>query len=539
MIGVSISTKWLIEGNGIPTPANQFLPQLYDLGVRSLELRDIKPGFDPERIYTCANILWDRGFNVTLHARAASVETAVEDVFGPLRKVLMHMRQEKVVVVIHPVVGNNSAMLTALADHIDQNNYPVVIALENNRLLPDKTEGDSTELVLEAVTKANRNNIGICFDMGHYAYYLKKNHPENLMQLPSPEFLKKVVHTHIHGMNSLRTHFPLDQFELNLSHYLKNLSFNYYGVYNIELSFGRFKELRTPEDAILGSVETLANAMPYEARSYDGYRQNYDREVISACTVFDREGGTYMGLMNSSSYLFNTNGFMWGMDISHQACTRLAKSPSQTARLLQPLSLMIITHEHSDHFQKKTVVSALAKNDDLMWVIPDFLLDQAIACGVRKEKIFVAKAGEIIKYGPLTILPFTGRHLRPVTLKGKLCLGYHITQDNGLTMAFPADVRDYTLEGLPELGRADYCFAHVWLGDGNCLETDFSPLDSQWAQFMLHFSDKRILLTHLDGMRREEFIWRPHHAMHLSQCIHAQSPNTVTLIPQRGEVIRL
>ena len=106
-------------------------------------------------------------------------------------------------------------------------------------------------------------------------------------------------------------------------------------------------------------------------------------------------------------------------------------------------------------------------------------------------------------------------------------------------MAFPADVRDYALEGLPELGSADYCFAHVWLGDGNCLETDFAPLDSQWVKFMLHFSDKKILLTHLDGMRREAFIWRPHHAMHLAQCIHAQSPETVTLIPQRGEVIRL
>lgn len=539
MIGVSISTKWLIDGGSIPTPATKFLPELYNHGVRSLELRDIKPGFDPDRIYTSANILWDFGFNVTLHARANSVETAVEDVFAPLRKVLKHMRQEKVVVVIHPVVGDNSSMLIALSDHIKQNDYPVVIALENNRLLPDKTEGDSTEFVLEAVTKANRKNIGICFDMGHYAYYLKKNHPDNLMQLPSPEFLKKVVHTHIHGMNGLRTHFPLDQFELNLSHYLKSLSFNYYGVYNIELSFGRFKELRTPEDSILGSVETLASAMPYEARSYDDYRQNYDREVISACTVFDRKKGTYMGLMNSSSYLFNTNGFMWGMDISHQACVRLAKSPSQTARLLQPLNLMIITHEHSDHFQKKTVVSALAKNDDLMWVIPDFLLDQALACGVRVDKILVAKPGETIQYGPLTILPFTGRHLRPVTLDGKLCLGYHITQEDGLTMAFPADVRDYSLDGLPELGNADYCFAHVWLGDGNCLETDFTPVDSQWAKFMLHFSNKQILLTHLDGMRREAFIWRPHHAMHLAQCIHEQSPDTVTLIPQRGEVIRL
>lgn len=539
MIGVSISTKWLIDGGSIPTPATQFLPELYNHGVRSLELRDIKPGFDPERVYTSANILWDFGFNVTLHARASSVETAVEDVFGPLRKVLKHMRQQNIIVVIHPVVGDNSVMLTALADHIDQNNYPVVIALENNRLLPDKTEGDSTELVLEAVTKANRKNIGICFDMGHYGYYLKKNHPNDLMRLPSPEFLKKTVHTHIHGMNGLRTHFPLDQFELNLTHYLQNLSFNYYGVYNIELSFGRFKELRTPEDSIIGSVETLTKAMPYEARSYDHYRQNYDREVISACTVFDQKNGTYMGLMNSSSYLFNTNGFMWGMDISHQACTKLAKSPSQTARLLQPLNLMIITHEHSDHFQKLTVVSALAKNDDLMWVIPDFLVDQALACGVRKEKILAATAGKIIKYGPLTILPFTGRHLRPVTLKGKLCLGYHITQEDGLTLAFPADVRDYTLEGLPELGNADYCFAHVWLGDGNCLEADFSPLDSQWAKFMLHFSSKRILLTHLDGMRREVFIWRPHHAMHLAKCIHEQSPDTVTLIPRRGEVIRL
>lgn len=539
MIGVSVSSKWLIEGSEISSCPEDFLPKLYEKGVRSIEVRDIKPGTDPERIYNCANIVWDHGFQVTLHARAASVETAAADVFVPLSKVLRHMRQEKVVVVIHPVVGDNAAMLTALADYIDENKYSVVIALENNRLLPDKTEGDSTQLVLEAVTKANRDNVSICFDMGHYAYYLKKNRPDEPMRLPDPLFLKKAVHCHIHAMNGLRTHFPLDTHELNMAHYLENLSFAYYGVYNIELTFKRFAQSRTPEDGILGSVDALSKAMPYVARSYDQYRQNYDREVMSALTAFDRNNGTYIGLMNSSSYLFNTNGFLWAMDISHQACTKLAKTPSQTARLLQPLKLMIITHEHSDHFQKKTVISALAKNDDLMWIIPEFLMDQAIACGVRPEKVFAAKDGVPINYGPLTILPFTGRHLRPVTLDGKLCLGYHITQDDGLTMAFPADVRDYSLDGLPQLGDADYCFGHVWLGDGNCLEEDFSPLDTQWAEFMLHFSKKHILLTHLDGMRKETYIWRPRHAMLLADRIHERSSETITLIPHRGEVIQL
>ena len=60
-----------------------------------------------------ANILWDHGFQVTVHSAPRAVESAVEDVFEPLTHMLAHMRQRELIVTIHPVVGDNVAMLIA------------------------------------------------------------------------------------------------------------------------------------------------------------------------------------------------------------------------------------------------------------------------------------------------------------------------------------------------------------------------------------------------------------------------------------------
>ena len=111
---------------------------------------------------------------------------------------MKELKQEQLVVTVHPIDGDNVKMITALSDHCLSEGYPVVIALENNRLLPGKKEGDCAALVLETVEAVNRENVGICFDFGHYAYYRKKLCPDSATQAPPTEFLKRVVHTHIH-----------------------------------------------------------------------------------------------------------------------------------------------------------------------------------------------------------------------------------------------------------------------------------------------------------------------------------------------------
>ena len=173
MIGASLPYEWLATGEGLLGDREGLLNALKKSGVESIELRTVLLRHDPAEVLRVAEMLWAKDLQITVHAKAHKRETAISEVFDPLSLVLQNLRQENLTVVIHPIKGDNAAMLAELADYRDAHGYPVTIALENNRLLPDKSEGDSARLVLDAVTAADRVGVGICFDMGHYCYYRK------------------------------------------------------------------------------------------------------------------------------------------------------------------------------------------------------------------------------------------------------------------------------------------------------------------------------------------------------------------------------
>lgn len=536
MLGVSLPFKWLLTGEGLAHDRDSLLNELKQNNVRSIELRTVKPDCSADDVKNIAEMLWSKGFFITAHGTVNSVDTAADDVFRPLESVLKVLRQPLLNITVHPIAGDNVKMLKALSDYIRKNRLPVTIALENNRLLPDKTEGDSAELVLNAVAEVDRPEIGICFDFGHYIYYRTKNRADEPNILPSKEFFKRVIHTHIHGVENLKTHFPLSGKNMPLDEIFDKLSFEYFGLYNLELDFSRFQS--SPKEALLESLEGLEKSRPICAKVYDEVRDNFDRWFLSALTTLDGNRGSKFGLIHSSSYLFNTNGYRWGMDIAFRNARFLASTPKNAVALLKDLELMVISHDHRDHFEESTA-RELAKAD-LEWVIPDFIYDVAIERGIDPEKIHIAREGEPLTVGKLTLLPFKGRHFRPGTNRGVPEYGYFVTAEGSPTMVFPVDVRDLSLAGLPDIPKADYCFANVWLGDGKCLETDYTPKDREFSEFMLQFSTKNIILTHLneDG-RKDKEMWRNHHAELIKQKIVGLSPKTNILIPDRGEVIRL
>ena len=168
MIGISLPYKWLCDEEPQMLPEN-LLSQLYEQGVRSIEMRAMPAGGNSADVLRIANRLWDYGFNITVHASARTAENAVEEVLAPLTDMLASLQQKELIVTVHPINGDNTAMLVSLSDFIAAHAYPVRIALENERRPPDKAEGDSLALVVDAVGTVNRENVGICFDMGHYA----------------------------------------------------------------------------------------------------------------------------------------------------------------------------------------------------------------------------------------------------------------------------------------------------------------------------------------------------------------------------------
>ena len=532
MIGVSLPFKWFADS----TDTAGILNLLKTQGVGSVELRTVNPDCQPADVLKAAKCLWENGFQITVHGRVKTQETAVSDVFAPLTLLLKELQQEKLNVTVHPIVGDNCAMVCALSDYILENNYPVTIALENNRRLPDKTEGDSVALVLDAVTKADRENVGICFDMGHYAYYVKKNCPETPDLLPDKDFWKRVIHTHIHALNDLRTHFPLGVYELPLKEFLDKLSFAYFGVYNLELDFPRIAPVWTPETALAQSIPVLRDSLHHCAKLYDTVRESFDGWFASAlgCWETEEEGASF-SLIHSSSYLFNTNGTKWGMDIAFRNSRFLAKTPAEAASLLRDMDFMLLSHGHRDHFEESTI--ALLAENKTVFVVPDFLKERILGLGVDPRKVITAIPGGTVSLFGVDILPFESAHYRP-NGKGVREYGYYVTAPGCPSMAFPVDIRDFSKRA--DIPMADYCFANVWLKDNSADRECWEPVTMPWADYMLRFSDKNIFLTHLyeDG-RPDNRMWRSEHAEAVTDAIHTLSPQTNVYIPKRGECIKL
>lgn len=535
MIGMSLSYKKLLHTFDEALKPEVLLPQLRAHGVRSIELRAVSPSDHPDDVLRVADLLWDYGFQITVHAKCKTEQNAVSEVFSPLSRVLSEMRQRELIITIHPVVGDNAAMLTALSDHISEKGYPAFIALENNRRMPDGTDGDSAALVLDAVRRVDRKNVGICFDMGHYAWYTE-NFTDSASRLPSREFLSRVIHTHIHACAEGVTHFPLDPWREPFSRYIEALSYKYYGVYNIELEPKRFSHRIGATEAYLLSADNLKRHYPIHASLYDDARFHYDEYFHHALDVFKEREGCYASLIAPSSYLFATHGYRWAMDVSFLYLSELAQTPSRVREYLGEIDLMILTHAHGDHMEESTI-RALS-DTEIVWVVPIFMVEAMKGFGVRVEKMIVVREGDEIDVGPLHIRVLKGRHFRPKTKRGINAVGYLITAEQGPTLAFPGDVRDYRITDEESL-NADHCFAHVWLTDKALTPEKYIPKSEDLAEFALRMSRRSIFLTHLYANRSEDKMWQMHHAQLVSDAIRERSPGTVVRVPSYGEVWEL
>jgi len=263
MISVSLPFNELAEGVGLGS--DTFLSELYGRGVRSIELRPVIADFAPEAVLAAASRAWAQGLRVSVHSAPFTVESAVRDIFTPLRDYLRASEQECTTLVLHPVKGedlveDNRRMMHELTDYVRINRLPVRFALENNRKMPDKSAGDSVELVKKVITEIDPEYAGLTFDFGHYAWYTKVWETERPV-LPPKEFTERAVHTHIHALSGpekdYTTHFPLQAGTLPLREYIDALGDRYPGVYNIELEPRRFAEQMSGGEGILGSVEVL------------------------------------------------------------------------------------------------------------------------------------------------------------------------------------------------------------------------------------------------------------------------------------------
>jgi sugar phosphate isomerase/epimerase len=534
MIGMSLSYKNLLATDDVRLKPECLLPKLWEKGVRSIELRSVSANADPNDVLRIAELIWSYGFGITVHGNCKHLSEAVSEVFAPLSLLLENFRQRELIITLHPIKEDNVAMLKVLSEYAEEKGYPVRIALENNRKMPDGSDGDSLSLVLDAVVRANCKNVGICFDMGHFAWYAA-NFTDSPNTLPPKEFLSRVIHTHIHSYEEGTTHFPLREWREPISLYIEALAYKYYGIYNVELSSERFAHIMHASDAYLLSADTLSANYPQVARFYDAQRLSYDENFGRAMEILNKDKGSYVTLIAPSAYLLSIDGYRFAIDPAFQHLSQLAESPSRVREYLGNIDLIMLTHAHDDHMEESTV-RALA-DTDITWIVPDFLISYMIRFGVPREKLISVREGDEITSGPLKIRVLKGRHFRPDG-NGISSVGYLICAENAPTLAFPGDVRDYGTDELGEL-CADHCFAHVWLSDNATDPSKYLPMILPLAEFSLKISKDSIFLAHLDANRRDGKRWTEHHAAAVRDAIIGISPETSVHIPRYGEIFNL
>lgn len=487
---------------GISLPLSHFaaiadrLSVLFDLGVRQIELQYVEKKI--EKLLPAIRLLRASGFELMLHVGMSLNNDLIRTLISASE-----------------IAGQESIPLILSDTAIDSDEIHALLTTVQEQMLP---------LVPTVEYHGNADaeaDAGLCLNV--------ENIDENIIA-------DKNLKNRLVCVRLKDTDMPIDS---TTRDQLSRLSYGYLGSYNVSLSLGGKSDKQRITESVIDAVHRLHEALPLCARLYDDIGLNFDERLKRALTVWDRpQQGTYFSLIHSTAFLFQTNGFRWAMDVAFRNAYRLAALPHEAATLLSNLELMIISHEHADHFEERTV-RQLSQNDT-QWIIPDFLTEIALKWGIRQDRIIPAHAGEPICVGPLTVYPFEGRHFRPVSGKGVRSLGYYVTAGNSPSLVFPGDTRDFSTVGLPQIPEADWCFANVWLGDKSGFADDYGDLLTDYSKFMLRFSHKNILFAHLyECNRKAEDMWRREHAFMIADVMSKIVPETRLYIPGSGDVMHL
>ena len=207
-------------------------------------------------------------------------------------------------------------------------------------------------------------------------------------------------------------------------------------------------------------------------------------------------------LTYSANYLFRTGNIRWGIDPLTFAWRVAGAAEVDTFHDLQDLSFVLLTHRHEDHLDLH-LISTLC-HLPVRWVVPEFLLGKVMGqAGLARKKIIVPHPLRPFELDGLNILPFEGlhwEHLPDGSSRGVPAMAY-LVELSGRRWLFPGDTRTYAAGRLPDLGRVDVLFAHLWLGRQSAQMAQ-PPLLAPFCRFCADLAPGRVVVTHLEEWGR-------------------------------------
>ncbi len=250
------------------------LEKLKSLGVNSIELRGAGMSTPAKDIHLAARRAWAAGFETTAHSylppdpKAGSFNKIYPGLELFVRS--LKLSGKSTVLTVHSHGSDEqelSYLFAATAEalklidrSINDENLPLKIALEISRQKDKNDPGVSYGTLSCMLGATGSANIGLCWDFGHsYSNVLNGF----LEKIPPDDFLKRVIHTHIHDLSAQKkTHWPLGQGRIPLSEFVDALQgAGYSGVYNLELSLARFAGEHNPAGMIEESIKILESAL--------------------------------------------------------------------------------------------------------------------------------------------------------------------------------------------------------------------------------------------------------------------------------------
>lgn len=155
------------------------------------------------------------------------------------------------------------------------------------------------------------------------------------------------------------------------------------------------------------------------------------------------------------------------------------------------LKLVLLTHIHSDHFNK-TAIKLLARNrPTLRFVCGKWLVSDVIACGVNKANIDVVEFNTLYNYGACNVIPF------PLV---------HDVPNCGWKIHFPIGKVIYATDtnNLNGVTARNY---DLYLIEANYIDEEIQEKIREKEANGEFVYERRVLRTHLSKAKCDNFIY--------------------------------
>lgn len=154
------------------------------------------------------------------------------------------------------------------------------------------------------------------------------------------------------------------------------------------------------------------------------------------------------------------------------------------------INIVLLTHIHSDHFNKTTIRNLATERPILRFACCEWLVQNLLACGVPKQNIDVMQIGKIYNYGAFKVSPVKLYHDVPQC-------GWRVFIGNEKTIYMTDTV---TLDGI---SARNY---DLYLVEANYISEKIQEKIKDKQESGQYVYEYRVLKTHLSKEKCDEWL---------------------------------